>query len=168
MNGTGVKKKTYKNYAKTKLNGHSVAGYIDSGNTFNNVILIELFQKLGFHLDHLRPVKHRVGTAHKNSKLSLIGQLKEKILLQFNGISKTFYIKPVVVKNLSMPFNISGPFLQKNEIDILHTQRCLRIGSEISKLVSQLNRNSCNSVQIFTKVPSTFNYVCIFPCKDSY
>ena len=164
MNGTGVKKKRYKNYVKAKLNGHSISGYIDSGNTFNNVISIELFQKLGFHLNHLRPVKHRVGTAHRNSKLSLIGQLKEKIPLKFDGISKTFYTKPVVVKNLSMPFNISGPFLQMNNIDILHTQRCLRRGSEISKLVSpglkEINvirsKSLPKSLQPFTKHASSY------------
>ena len=163
MNGTGVKKKSYKNYVKAQLNGHGVLGYIDSGNTFNNVISIELFQTLGFKLSNLRPVKYRVSTAHKNSKLSLVGQMKEKIPLQFSGISKTFYTKPVVVRNLSMPFNISGPFLQKNDIDILHTQRCLRRGSESSKLVSpgltEMNvsrsKSLPNSLQPLTKCESS-------------
>jgi len=91
--------------------------YVDAGNTFACVISERLMKQLQLKEEDLEPLNHvAVGTADENTKLKLKGQLKTSLTLRPSGTNLKFKIRPVVVQDLAMDLNLSGPFLTKNRI----------------------------------------------------
>ncbi len=69
-----------------------------------------------------------VETASEGVNLEVMGIPKRALELHVPHLGRSFNCRPAVVKGLSMPANISGPWLKMHGWDHLHTQDCLSIG----------------------------------------
>ena len=58
-----------------------------------------------------------VATAQAGASMQVIGQLAAPLPLLFEGCDEEFLVDPLVIKGLSMPFNISGVFLTRYGLD---------------------------------------------------
>ena len=122
----------YSAYVPVKIGSVHTAAYIDSGNTFANVISPATMAALGIRRDQLEPVPQlSVGTAAAGKKMKVLGQAP-RINLTFGDHPTKFRIRPLVLQGLVHPLNICGPFLSRFGIDQLHSKHALRIqGKEV-------------------------------------
>ena len=120
------------------VDGVKCDALLDSGNLYRNVISTSFLHKLGFSTDSLVPVPGAtdVGSAKHGASLKVLGQLPRKVALRFAGLARTVAVRPVVLDNLSMDFNIAGPFMKTAGIDQLHSRDCVSIQGTIIKLKS--------------------------------
>ena len=128
----------YSAYVPARLNDDfSTWAFIDSGNTFCNVMSKGLFDALGMQLDSLEPTPsiRSVGTACKGQQMKVLGQAP-RLSLRFGPTKRTFVIRPLVLEGLVHPLNICGSFLQQHGIDQLHSSQSLSVDG---KLVPFLN-----------------------------
>ena len=109
---------------------------MDSGNSVGNAMSWEFAQQVGLRLQDLEPDPElpEVKTAKKNSPLEVLGRPKKRVSLRLGGLATRFKIRPIVIKGLTMAFNISGPFLRKHGIDHLHSKQALKIQGKIIPL----------------------------------
>ena len=120
---------TIRNAATTAL--------IDSGNLWRNAISEDFFRFLGLTKEDLKPIaQEQVGTAKKSATLEVLGETRQYIHLFLGKLPVAFRFKPVIIKGLSMPINIGGPFLKKHNIDQLHIKNALRVQGQLIPLVS--------------------------------
>ena len=104
-----------------------INAFVDSGNTFANVILPQTMAALGIQASQLEPVPQlSVGTAAAGRQMKVLGQAP-RIELQFGQLPTKFRIRPLVLQGLVHPLNLGGPFLRWVGIDQLHSQGVLRI-----------------------------------------
>ena len=117
------------------MNDVPVKCFIDSGNlTGKNAISYSLFRKLGFSKNNIKPTTHPIGTAKLQSSLDVIGRLNSKLIMKLG--QSTYFCRPLVINDLSMDFNLSLSFLEKNGIDQLHSSGKLQLrGGELIDLV---------------------------------
>ena len=122
----------YSAYVPVQVGHLRTVAYIDSGNTFANVISPAVMKSLGIQLEQLEPVPQlSVGTAAKGKSMKILGQAP-RITLQFPGHPAKFRIRPLVLQGLVHPVNICGPFLAREKIDQIHSRKTLRVmGKEI-------------------------------------
>ncbi len=71
-----------------------------------------------------------VGTAHKDGSLCVLGEPRQPLRLQFGHQQQALEFRPVVIKDLGMALNISGPFLKEQGIDQLHSEDVLVVHDE--------------------------------------
>lgn len=84
---------------------------------------------MGYPNDKLSTtVATTVGTAAEGGKLEIIGFLPKQIPLLFSDqpAAGTLWTRPAVLRNLNMPFNISGPWMAENQVDQLHSEGVLQ------------------------------------------
>jgi hypothetical protein len=114
---------------------------VDSGNLWKNVLSLHFLHQLGLTRDDLREVPgiQEVGTAKSGTGLKVLGELKTTIHLQFGGCATRFKCRPVVLEGLSMPFNLSGPFLAQFVINQLHSEGALLVQGKKIPLVASIN-----------------------------
>ena len=104
-----------------------INAFVDSGNTFANVISPQTMTALGIQVSQLEPVPQlSVGTAAAGRQMKILGQAP-RIELQFGQLPTRFRIRPLVLQGLVHPLNLCGPFLRRVGIDQLHSQGVLRI-----------------------------------------
>jgi hypothetical protein len=105
------------------------------------VLSLDFLHQLGLTRDDLREVPgiQEVGTAKSGTGLKVVGELKTPIQLPFGGCATRFKCRPVVLEGLSMPFNVSGPFLAQFGIDQLHSEGALLVQGRKIPLVALLN-----------------------------
>ena len=122
----------YSAYVPIRLGAVNTAAYVDSGNTFANVISPATMDALGIRPEQLEPVPQlSVGTAAAGKNMKILGQAPW-VDLQIGGHPAKFRIRPLVLQGLVHPVNICGPFLARANIDQLHSKRALRIqGKEV-------------------------------------
>jgi hypothetical protein len=133
---------SYCRYLPVKINDVTCAALVDSGNLWRNAISKGFFEKLGLKKEDLRPVAgaKSVGTAKTGEGLRVLGETKNFIHLRIGGVNTNFKFRPVVLEGLAMPFNMSGPFLKKHNIDQIHSEDCVRINGQKVRLLSSANR----------------------------
>ena len=126
----------YCKYATVCINGLAGIALMDSGNTWRTVISEHFAMILGLNLElDLRPLKHKkIGTAKANETLEIVGETKQFMHLAFLHCPTKFKFRPVVIKGLAMPINISGPFMKTHHIDQLHSQNALRVQGHLIPL----------------------------------
>ena len=109
---------------------------VDSGNSVGNAISWELAQRLGLKGSDICPDPKvmEVRTAQENSTLHVLGRPRRKIAMRLGGLGVKFKIRPLVIKGLSMEFNLAGPFLAKHQIDQLHSENALKVQGRIIPL----------------------------------
>ena len=122
----------YSAYVPVTIGSLKTAAYVDSGNTFANVISPATMSALGIRTDQLEPVPQlSVGTAAAGKTMKVLGQAP-RINLTFGDHPTKFRIRPLVLQGLVHPLNICGPFLSRFGIDQLHSKRALKIqGKEV-------------------------------------
>ena len=69
--------------------------------------------------------------------MRVIGQLATPLSLHFEGCEDEFQVDPLVIKGLSMPFNISGVFLTRYGLDQKFGRGMLAIGRKNILLYSK-------------------------------
>ena len=122
----------YSAYVPVKLGPLQTVAYVDSGNTFANVISPSTLAQLGIELDQLEPVPQlSVGTAAEGTAMKILGQAP-RVDLQLGDHPAKFRIRPLVLQGLVHPLNLCGPFLARAGIDQLHSKRALLVrGKEV-------------------------------------
>ena len=107
----------HRKWAKVSLGGNEVSGYVDGGNAVWDAISEEVYELLG--RPELKENKEfsEVATAQAGASMRVIGQLATPLSLYFEGCEDEFQVDPLVIKGLSMPFNISGVFLTRYGLD---------------------------------------------------
>jgi hypothetical protein len=114
---------------------------VDSSNLWKNVLSLDFLLQLGLTRDNLREVPgiQEVGTAKSGTVLKVGGELKSPIHLRFGRCATRFKCRPVILEGLSMPFNVSGPFVAQFGIDQLHSEGALLVQGRKSPLVASFN-----------------------------
>ena len=130
---------------------------IDSGNLATNCISAEFAKKLfgASYRQHIRalPKLTRIGTAKKGSSLPVLGVTKRPLLLRLGGSSCEFKTTPLVIKGLTMPFNICVPYLAKHKIDQIHSTGNLRVKGKNIPLVTY--REAFKTKKSIQSIPSS-------------
>ena len=110
----------YKTFLPCTLEDTVTVGMLDTGNTFYSVMSEELARAVGADLDNLRrvPGKETVGTASDGEELEVIGQVRKRLAMRLSAATRPLYIKPMVVRGLSMTLNLSGPWMAKHGMTI--------------------------------------------------
>jgi hypothetical protein len=119
----------YKYFVPMSIGGVIGKAMVDSGNLWKNVLSLDFHHQPGQTRDDLREVPEiqEVGTAKSGTGLKVVGELKTPIHLRFGGCATHFKCRPVVLESLSMPFNLSGPFLAQFGIDQIHSEGALKV-----------------------------------------
>jgi hypothetical protein len=131
----------YKYFVPMSIGGVICNAMVDSGNLWKNVLSLDFLHQLGLTRDDLREVPgiQEVGTAKSGTGLKVLGELKTPIQLRFGGCATRFKCRPVVLEGLSMPFNLSGPFLAQFGIDQLNSEGALLVQGNKIPMVASLN-----------------------------
>ena len=96
------------------------------------------FHHLGLTSTDIEPYKlASVGTAKNGSSLKILGRLKQPLKMYIGHSDYKFKTRPIVVQGLSMPFNISGPFLSRHNIDQIHSASSLKHNNKLLPLFSR-------------------------------
>ena len=115
----------YSAYIPVRLGKLTNAAFIDSGNTFANVISPKTMTALGINLAQQEPVLQlSVRTAAAGKRMKILGQAP-RIDLQLGQHPAKFRICPLVLQGLVHPVNICGPFLARAGIDQIHSKGVL-------------------------------------------
>ena len=124
---------TYRSYLKGRIENCEVPLFIDSGNTFRSCINQKMCDALGLKESDLQPLPRRtsVGTAKKDSKLTVKGETKEEISIWITPYAPPLRIKLVVLPELEMSVNLSGPDLARYDILIKLSQYLLYRGVKV-------------------------------------
>jgi hypothetical protein len=119
----------YKYFVPMSIGGVICKAMVDSGNLWKNVLSLDYLHQLGLTRDNLQEVPgiQEVGTAKSVTGLKVLGELQTLIHLRFGGCATCFKCPPVVLEGLSMPFNLSGPFLAQFGMDQLHSEGALLV-----------------------------------------
>ena len=113
----------YSAYVPIQLGHLTTAAFIDSGNTFANVISPQTMTGLGISPSQLELVpQFSVGTAAAGKTKKILGQAP-RIDLQIGQHPAKFLIRPLVLQGLVHPVNLCGPFLARSGIDQIHSVR---------------------------------------------
>ena len=117
----------YSAYVPIQLGHLTTAAFVDSGNTFANVISPQTMTALGISPSQLEPVPQlSVGTAAAGKTMKILGQAP-RIDLQIGQHPAKFRIRPLVLQGLVHPVNLCGPFLARSGIDQIHSEGVLRV-----------------------------------------
>ena len=102
----------YSSYIPLRLWKIEVNAFVDSGNTFANVISPQTMTALGITASQLEPILQlSVGTAAADKKMKILGQAP-RLELQFGQHPAKFRIRPLMLQGLVHPLNLCGPFLK--------------------------------------------------------
>jgi transposase InsO family protein len=104
---------------------------VDSGNEWGCIITETLSEALGFPAPTLHaPAGPRyIGTAKEGAHLTILGRVPKLLHFIFSdapGVGR-FPLRPAVVKEACMDFNLSGPYMQHHGIDQIHSLQSLRV-----------------------------------------
>ena len=122
----------YSTYVPVRLGKLEVNAFVDSGNTFANVISPQMMTALGITASQLEPIPQlSVSTAAAGKKVKVLCQAP-RLKLQIGQHPAKFRIRPLVLQGLVHPLNLCGPFLKGVGIDQIHSRGILQIhGKEV-------------------------------------
>ena len=116
----------------------SVSTVVDSGNYWMSCISEKLLKALNLDSSDLEPLRGspRVATAAEGSSLAVLGRVKKPLKLKLGGHPTIIRFRPVVIKDLAMSLNLSGPFMSRHKIDQIHSQGCLKFQNRLIPLLN--------------------------------
>ena len=118
----------YHKYLPVKINGVQCDALVDSGNTWRSVISIGFMRALGLKTNQLLPPPpFSINTAKQGQQLEVLGIVPRSLSVKLSGDTKALLFQPAVLRDLTMPVILSGPFLKRHQINQIHTQNCLSI-----------------------------------------
>ena len=149
----------YSAYVPVWLGKLEINAFVDSGNSFANVISPQTMTALGIKTSQLEPIPQlSVGTVAAGKKMKILVQAS-RLELQFGQHPAKFRIRPLVLQGLVHPLNLCGPFLRRVGIDQLHSRGILRIhGKEVPMCSPRRTKSLPSSPEVCTlhvAMPST-------------
>ena len=159
--------RSYQVYLPCRVENTAVVAMADTGNQWRSALSWDAAKRIGIQLKDIKPIPgyNKIGTAAVDGELEVMGETRHKLRINLGGGTRDILCKPVVIKNLSMPFNLSGPFMKRHQIDILHTGDALVQGRKIPMQARSGNFNQMASA--YTLVYTTEDAV-IEPHKPTY
>ena len=138
----------YKTFLPCTIEDTVTVGMCDTGNTFHSVISEDLASAVGVNLDDLRQVsgKETVGTASEGEELTVLGQVRKRLVMKLSANTRPIYIRPMVVQGLSMALNLSGPWMARHAMTI-DPGRSLRYDGKKLPLISRSAIKTAASIQ---------------------
>lgn len=110
----------YATFLPVRMGNVQALAMLDTGNTYRTAINRDMADKLGLTKKDIKPLPgYQLGTAAIEGNLEVLGECRKKLRLNLGGNTRDINCKPLVIGNLSMAINISGPFQRKHSIDIL-------------------------------------------------
>ena len=96
----------YSAYVPVRLGKLTVDAFVNSGNTFANVISPQTMTALGIEASQLEPIPQlSVGTSAAGKKMKILGQAP-RLKLQIGQHPAKFRIYPLVLQGLVHPLNL--------------------------------------------------------------
>ena len=141
---------TAKQFLPIVIKGIECYALVDSGNLFRTCISEHLMNKLNVKLEDLSGITDKVGTAKKGDKLQVLGEFPHHVYIKLGESSTRFKTRPVVVRDLNMPMNLSAKFLKMHNMSQLHGSGKLLVQGIKIPLVSRREigvQNIADSVQ---------------------
>ena len=105
-----------------KLDKLPIRTLFDSGNLFETVMSEEFFNKLPREKRRLVPLEDDakiVPTAKTGSGMMIVGRLEKPITLTFQSGGISLMLRPVVLRGLTTPLNVSYKTMEEKGIDVL-------------------------------------------------
>ena len=124
----------YQTALDVQLQGKRVRGLLDSGNLWRSAISYHLYRSLPSPPKLTKTRFNFVSTAKDGSRLRVLGQVDPPMTLTIPGTNLNYDFQPVVIDNLSMDLNFSGPWMKRQGWDQLHSSNRLQIGRQIVPL----------------------------------
>ena len=120
-------KDAYHRYLPVRVNGVKCDALVDSGNTWRCVISTDFMKKLGIRKEDLTPLRSKgVSTARNGEQMEVLGEVPRPLQLSLGAGDVYLPFNPVVLRDLGMALNISGPFLKNHGLDQLHSKNAIR------------------------------------------
>ena len=112
----------YRAYLPVKINQRTELALLDSGNLLISVISEKFFHHLALGQNALIPVSglNTINTAKQGAALKVVGRVRTPLKLTMAPFTRPILFRPLVIANLAMPINISGAFMQTNNISQMH------------------------------------------------
>ena len=132
----------YRKRVEVLVNGYSATALLDSGNLFYSVCSLSFLKTLGKTEADLVPLpgQSHITTAGENQKLTILGRLKHSLKLQLGQHPTITKFRPVVIQNLSMSLNLSGPLLKTHKIDQIHSKDSLLFQGRFIPLLDEVQK----------------------------
>ena len=131
---------SYKRCLAVDINGQPCAALVDSGNLYRCVMSEKFFRtiKSPKPLD-IKPIGIKtIRTADKKGKgMEVLGEPMEALTLCTRKPKLQFHFRPVIVRNLAMDLNISGPWMKTHNWDQIHSKSSLRIQGQLVPLCNE-------------------------------
>ena len=123
----------YDVFIDARLEGLSISAMADTGNLFRMAISKVLADKLGLGPRDIEPIPGytNLGTAAEGGQLQVVGRVRRPLTLNLGAGTSDINVRPIVLANLSMHANLSGPFLRQHNIDIMSSGVARFQGKEI-------------------------------------
>ena len=111
---------TVKQFLPVTIRGIECHALVDSGNLFRTCISEQLMNKLKIAKKDLIKLTQNVGTAKKGDTLQILGEIPHQLHIQLGDCPTRFKTRPVVIKDLNMPMNLSAKFLKMHNMCQAH------------------------------------------------
>ena len=114
-------------------------------------------RKLGKTAKDLKtlPELTSVATAGEGHVLQILGRFKNPLKLKLHHHTTAINFCPIVIENLAMDINISGPFLKKHSIDQIHSKDSLKFQGKLIPLLPDnfvpLSPEITSSIAVITR-----------------
>ena len=146
---------TYCRYLPIRIGNTMTTALVDSGNVWRSAFAESFLPKLGLTSQDVRPIdRKQLRTAKLDSSLTVVGELKQELSFDIGSINTQCRERPIVVRNMAMDFNLSGPFMKRHQIDMLHSMDAISIQGHIVPL---LPRPRAAFQTRYPKVPYTYD-----------
>ena len=123
---------------------------MDSGNSFGSCISEEFAKILQISPNRIRQSQsdpHEISTAQVGKGLPVLGRLTTPLTIYFGGQNHGIKFRPYVLKGLSMPINISADFMETHRIDILHSQKAVRVRGKVIPLRDPTTKDQVSALE---------------------
>ena len=118
----------YRPMLSAEIAGQKVGGLLDSGNLWKSAISLAFYRSLPGRPRLSRPKFLHMETARSGAPIRVVGQLAQPLLLRVRGTDLQYHFRPIVLENLSMDLNLSGPWMRENRWDQLHSRGLVQVG----------------------------------------
>ena len=141
----------YDVFIDARLENLRISAMADTGNLFRLAISKVLADKLQIQQKDLEPLPGytKLGTAAEGEELKVLGRVKRPLRLNLGCGTRDILVRPIVLENLSMHANLSGPFLRQHGIDVLSTGFAKYQGKMIPLVKGDGDLNALKSIYSF-------------------